>query len=59
MRLFIACIAFTLAACSPEQSKSVGNQPKKAPDNATRGITTGPMQGAGQGSERRKEGESK
>jgi hypothetical protein len=42
-----------LVACSPEQSKEIGNQPKKTIDRATTDINKAMQQG--QGSERLKE----
>ena len=46
-----------LAACSPEQSKSIGQQPKKTIDNVTNKI--GDAMKQGQDSERLKEGDQK
>ena len=43
-----------LAGCTPEQSKALGDQPKKTIDRATTDINKA-MQNAGQGSERLKE----
>jgi hypothetical protein len=43
-----------LAACTPEQSKEIGNIPKKTIDRATTDVNKA-MQNAGQGSERLKE----
>ena len=43
-----------LAGCSPEQSKALGDQPKKTVDKVTTDVNKA-MQGAGQGSERLKE----
>ncbi len=45
------------AACSPEQSKSIGQQPKKTIDKVTTDINKAMQQG--QGSERLKEEEPK
>jgi hypothetical protein len=45
-----------LAACTPEQSKEIGNIPKKTMDKATTDVNKA-MQNAGQGSERLKEDE--
>jgi hypothetical protein len=42
-----------LAGCSPEQSKSIGQQPKKTVDKVTTDINKAMQQG--QGSERLKE----
>jgi len=43
-----------LAACTPEQSKEIGSQPKKTVDRVTVDVNKA-MQNAGQGSERLKE----
>ena len=43
-----------LAACTPEQSKALGDQPKKTVDKVTTDVNKA-MQNAGQGSERLKE----
>ena len=43
-----------LAGCTPEQSKALGDQPKKTVDKVTTDINKA-MQNAGQGSERLKE----
>jgi hypothetical protein len=43
-----------LVACSPEQSKSIGAQPKKTMDKVTTDINNA-MQQQGQGSDRLKE----
>ena len=53
-RTSLVVIALALAACSPEQSKEIGNIPKKTMDKATTDINKA-MQNAGQGSERLKE----
>ena len=47
-------LAAGLAACSPEQSKEIGQQPKKTVDRVTTDVNKA-MQNAGQGSERLKE----
>ena len=47
--------ALALAACSEEQSKSIGQIPKKTVDKAAAGINKAMQQG--QGSERLKEDE--
>jgi hypothetical protein len=57
MRPFLACVLVMIAACSPEQSKSVGNQPKATLDSVSKKATAAMQQG--QGSERLKENESK
>lgn len=46
--------ALLLAACTPEQSKEIGNIPKKTMDKAATDVNKA-MQNAGQGSERLKE----
>ena len=46
-------VALALAACTEEQSKSVGQIPKKTVDKAAAGINKAMQQG--QGSERLKE----
>jgi hypothetical protein len=50
--LRISLVLF-VAACSPEQSKAIGNQPKKTIDRATTDINKAMQQG--QGSDRLKE----
>ena len=50
-------LVLLLAACSPEQSKSIGQQPKKTIDNVTTKI--GDAMKQGQDSERLKEGDQK
>jgi len=35
-----------LAACSPEQSKAIGNQPKKTVDSVTNNLNQSLQQGA-------------
>jgi hypothetical protein len=47
-------LALGLAACSPEQSKAIGNQPKKTVDKVTSDIGKAMQQG-GQDSDRLKE----
>jgi hypothetical protein len=47
-------LALALAACTPEQSKEIGNAPKKTVDKVTTDVNKA-MQNAGQGSERLKE----
>ena len=56
MRLFIAGIALLVAACSQEQSTSIGAQPKKTMDSVSSRVNQA-MQQSGQGSERLKEGD--
>jgi hypothetical protein len=58
MRLLLICIPLVLAACSPEQSKNVGAQPKKTIDNVTTRVT-GTLQNSGQESDRLKGAEAK
>ena len=43
-----------LAGCTPEQSKALGDQPKKTVDRVTTDVNKA-MQNAGQGSERLRE----
>jgi hypothetical protein len=53
MRILSIALVVLLAACSPEQSKNIGAQPKKTIDNVTNKINDAMKQG--QGSERLKE----
>jgi hypothetical protein len=55
MRILIVGLVVLLAACSPEQSRNIGAQPKKTIDNVTNKINEAMKQG--QDSERLKEGE--
>jgi len=55
MRILIVGLVALLAACSPEQSRNIGAQPKKTIDNVTNKVNDAMKQG--QGSERLKEGE--
>ena len=55
MRMLTVALIALLAACTPEQSKNIGNQPKKTIDNVTNKVNDAMKQG--QGSERLKEGE--
>ena len=57
MRSMTIVLALLLAACTPEQSKNIGNQPKKTIDNVTNKINDAMKQG--QGSERLKDTENK
>jgi hypothetical protein len=57
MRPLLWLLAATLAACSPEQSRNIGAQPKKTVDSVS--SKTGAAMQQGQGSERLKEGEGK
>ena len=53
MRPFLACLMImTIAACSPEQSKNIGAQPKKTIDSVSSKVGNAMQQG--QGSERLK-----
>jgi hypothetical protein len=53
MRVVAIGLVLMLAACTPEQSKNIGNQPKKTIDNVTSKINDAMKQG--QGSERLRE----
>ena len=53
MRLFAITLVLLLAACTPEQSKNIGNQPKKTIDNVSSKI--GEAMKQGQDSERLKD----
>ena len=55
MRPFAIAMVLLLVACTPEQSKAIGNQPKKTIDNVTNKVQDAMKQG--QGSERLKDGE--
>ncbi|HKU47644.1 MAG TPA: hypothetical protein VJQ58_12230 [Burkholderiales bacterium] len=57
MRPFLACLMVMIAACSPEQSKNIGAQPKKTIDSVSSKVGNAMQQG--QGSERLKEGDQK
>ena len=46
-----------IAACSPEQSRNIGNQPKATVDSVSKKMNNAMQQG--QGSERLKESDSK
>jgi hypothetical protein len=54
--LFIGLLALA-AACTPEQSKNIGAQPKKTVDSVA--AKAGNAMQQGQGAERLKEGEQK
>ena len=56
-RYLAACAIAMIAACSPEQSKNIGAQPKKTVDSVSSKVGNAMQQG--QGSERLKEGDSK
>ena len=53
MRLLSVALIVLLAACTPEQSKNIGNQPKKTIDSVTSKM--GEAMKQGQDSERLKE----
>ena len=53
MRLFTIALALLLAACTPDQSKNIGAQPKKTIDSVSSKVGEAMQQG--QGSERLKE----
>ena len=57
MRLCVLSLVLALAACTPEQSKNIGNQPKKTIDNVTNKVQDAMKQG--QDSERLKDAENK
>ena len=57
MRIFILGLALAIAACTPEQSRNIGNQPKKTIDNVTNKINDAMKQG--QDSERLKDADNK
>ena len=56
--LRICLLGLALAACSPEQSKNIGAQPKKTIDSVTSKVNNA-MQNSGQDSERLKDAEAK
>jgi hypothetical protein len=53
-RISVVAVCLALAACTPEQSKAIGNAPKKTVDKVTTDVTKAMQQG-GQDSERLKE----
>jgi len=53
-RISLVVFSLALAACTPEQSKAIGNAPKKTVDKVTTDIGKAMQQG-GQDSERLKE----
>ncbi|HEY5899951.1 MAG TPA: hypothetical protein VIV54_20465 [Burkholderiales bacterium] len=57
MRAFLACLVLMIAACTPEQSKNIGAQPKKTIDNVSSKVGNAMQQG--QDSERLKDADSK
>ena len=57
-RISLALLLLAAAACSPEQSKNIGAQPKKTLDSVANKVNSAMQQG-GQGSERLKEEDSK
>ena len=50
----VVCVMLAVSGCTPEQSKAIGDQPKKTVDKVTTDVNKA-MQNAGQGSERLKE----
>jgi hypothetical protein len=50
----VVCLMVAVSGCTPEQSKALGDQPKKTVDKVTTDVNKA-MQNAGQGSERLKE----
>ena len=57
MRSLVIAVALMVAACTPEQSKNIGNQPKKTIDTVTNKVQDAMKQG--QESERLKDAENK
>jgi hypothetical protein len=58
MRILIACLAVLVAAaCSPEQSRAIGAQPKKTIDSVSSRVGNAMQQG--QDSERLKDTDQK
>ena len=58
MRIAIACLALLVAgACSPEQSRAIGAQPKKTIDSVSSKVGNAMQQG--QDSERLKDADQK
>jgi len=58
MRVFAACLAVLLAAaCSPEQSRAIGAQPKKTLDSVSSKVGNAMQQG--QESERLRDADQK
>ena len=53
MRLFAITLVLLLVACTPDQSKNIGAQPKKTVDSVSSKV--GDLMKQGQGSERLKE----
>jgi len=53
MRLLAITVVLLVAACTPEQSKNIGNQPKKTVDSVSSKV--GNLMQQGQGSERLQE----
>ena len=54
MRIFAIAVVLVIVACTPEQSKNIGNQPKKTVDSVS-GKVNDLMKQQGQDSERLKE----
>ncbi len=57
MRPFTLALVLLLAACTPEQSKNIGAQPKKTIDSVSSKV--GDLMKQGQDSERLKEDQQK
>jgi hypothetical protein len=57
MRIFILGLALAMTACTPDQSKNIGAQPKKTIDSVTNKVQDAMKQG--QDSERLKGAENK
>jgi len=58
MRLFAVTLVLLLVACTPDQSKNIGAQPKKTVDSVSSKVND-LMKQQGQDSERLKEGDQK
>jgi hypothetical protein len=54
MRILAIALVLAVAACTPEQSKNIGNQPKKTVDSVS-GKVNDLMKQQGQDSERLKD----
>jgi uncharacterized protein YceK len=46
MRILLVSLLLVLAGCSPEQSKAIGQQPKKTVDRATTDLDKAMQQGS-------------
>jgi hypothetical protein len=55
MRFLLLCLALALTGCTEEQSRNLGNAPKKTLDRVTTDVNKAMQQG--QGSDRLKENE--